>query len=288
MYMTKVWAFHAPCGPLQFSAEGWRRSACKILADGDLVVLVGTKGNETDKEERGRLLGIMEPTREVVSSLDFDLHTRPIDFDDDGNYKWPFGVLNKHAWILRDRPRLEEISSRVFSMDAALGIVRLTDAEATKVLALRRDPIEVLLPIRARARLEGEETARRRGAPPPTTTRRGVMHMRSAPAHSYVMQIEGTTANAFKIGWAFDYRVREREFNLAAMPAIGGLRYRARLFHFWETARAAFRMEQALLRTFDSRRHRSNSEIISGIAYKEIEQAWTEYLIDARSLRART
>ena len=285
MYLTKVWGFHAPCGPLQFSSEGWRKSAREILADGDLVVLVGTKGEQTNKDEQGRLLGIMEPSREVVSSLDFELQTRAIDFDDEGHYRWPFGLLNKQAWVLRDRPHLEEISSRAFNMDSALGIVALTDAEAAEVLALRRDPVEVLQPIRARARIEGEDAARRRAAPPPSTTRHGIMHMRNAPAYTYVMEIQGTTARAFKIGWAFDYRLREREFNLAAMPLLGGLRYRTRLFHLWDTARRAFAMEQTLLRRFNSRRHPSNREVITGYSHGEIESAWTDYFIAARAKR---
>ena len=98
-------------------------------------------------------------------------------------------------------------------MDAALGIVLLTAEEADRVTRLRREEVELLMPVRARARVEGDETARRKGAPPPTTMRRGIMHLRRAPAFTYAMLIEGAAKSAFKIGWAVDYRVREREFN---------------------------------------------------------------------------
>jgi len=84
--MTKVWGFDVPCGPLQFSTKGWRDRARDILRGGDLVVLVGTKGEETDPKSRGRVLEMMEPTTEVVSALDFDLNRRAVDFDDDGNH----------------------------------------------------------------------------------------------------------------------------------------------------------------------------------------------------------
>jgi hypothetical protein len=48
------------------------------------------------------------------------------------------------------------------------------------------------------------------------------MHLRRAPAYTYLMAIEGTERTAFKIGWAFDYRIRQQQFNQAALPEIGG------------------------------------------------------------------
>ena len=93
IYMTKVWGFSSPSGPLQFGANGRRETARQILKAGDLVVLVGTNGAQTSPEKQGRVLGLMEPTTEIVSSLDFDLQKRDIDFDDEGNYRWPYGLL---------------------------------------------------------------------------------------------------------------------------------------------------------------------------------------------------
>ncbi len=278
VFMTKVWGFGEPCGPLQFSTAGWRDRAREALSEGDLVAMVGTRQAPTVEDEQGRLLGLMEPTKELVSSLDFDVRKAPHDFDEDGNYRWPFGLLNRRAWIFEDRPLLKEMSERTFSMDAALGIVPLTDDEGERVLALRRRGVELLLPVRARARVEGAEAARRRAAPPPTTKRSGVMHMRRAPAYTYCMEVEGAEQHAFKIGWAFDYEVRERQFNQSSLPQIGGLRYRTRLHHLWDTARDAFAMEQALLRRFDDQRHPANREIVVGITYDDMLAAWTNRL----------
>jgi hypothetical protein len=123
-----------------------------------------------------------------------------------------------------------------------------------------REEAALLRPIQAAARIEGVEAARRRAAPPPTTKRAGIMHMRRAPAFTYAMELEGASQPAFKIGWAFDYKARERQFNLAALPQLNGLRYRAKLFQFWATAIEAFRMEQSLLRTFNRLRHPANPE----------------------------
>jgi len=209
----------------------------------------------------------------------YDLETRTIDFDDEHNYRWPYGLLNRRAWEFSEpRPLFEEISSREFGMDAASGIVPLTEQEAKRIELLPKREIPLLMPVRALARVEGEDAARRRGAPLPTTKRTGVMHYRHAPAYTYAMKIEGVPASSFKIGWAFDYKAREREFNLSSLPQLGGLRYRTRLYHLWDTARAAYRMEQAILTKFDAQRHQSNREVIYNLEYDTLEAAWVLHL----------
>lgn len=282
VYLTKVWGFEEPCGPLQFGLKGWRDRARKLLQDGDLVVLVGTQGDETAKDERGRLLGIMEPTREIVRSLDFDVRQSSTDFNEAGEYKWPFALLNRKAWILEERPLLSEITDRRFGMDSAQGIVPFTEDEAEEVLSLKSREIDLLLPVRAWARIVGADAAGRRGAPPPTTTRKGVMHLRRAPAYTYCMELIGAKHVSHKIGWAFDFKARERQFNQTALPGIGGIRYRTKLNHLSNTAMDAFRMEQALLAHFDQVRHPSNREVLHGVSYREIESAWVNFLHKGR------
>lgn len=245
-----------------------------MLGPGDLVVLVGTQGAPTLEQERGRILGMMEPTKEAVFCMDFDLPTSSQDFTEDKKYKWPFGLLNKKAWRFLDRPLLKDITSRSFHMDAASGIVALTNEEAFKVLNLARVEIPLLETVRTISRIEGEEEARRRGAPPPTTKRNGVMHLRKAPAYTYAMRIEGASPSAFKIGWAFDHKVRQRQFNLYAMSQIGGLHYQTCFAELWPTARLAFNMEQRLLLLFDHVRHNNNREVIYGVSYEDVQSAW--------------
>jgi hypothetical protein len=274
IFITKVWGFDAPVSPLQFSSPGWRNNALKQLSPGDLVVLVGTHGDETPEAIRGRLVGIMEPTKELVKSLDFAVRQRPTDFVD-GEYKWPYGLLNLKAWSLPERPLLSDISDRKFSMDSAQGIVPLTDGEAARVLALRRVEEKLLEPTANTQKvLEKKYGAAKRTAPPPTTTRTGVMHMRSAPAYTYAMQVQQANIQAFKIGWAFDVKLRAHQFNHAAMPELGGLHYVPTLTHLWDTARLAYRMEQRLLLQFYDRRHEKNNEIIVRVSPRELDIAW--------------
>jgi hypothetical protein len=73
--------------------------------------------------------------------------------------------------------------------------------EAERIEHLPRAEVPLLTPVRAVARIEGEDVARRRAAPPPTTQRAGVMHVRHAPAYTYAMKIGDANATLFKIGW---------------------------------------------------------------------------------------
>lgn len=76
------------------------------------------------------------------------------------------------------------------------------------------------------------------------------------------MEVVGAARPSFKIGWAFDVKVRARQFNQAAMPPIGGLRYEPRLSQEWGTAREAYRVERKLLERFKAKRHPENHEIL--------------------------
>src|SRR5437764_160781 len=123
VYMTKTWGFGVPSGPLQFSIAGWRDRARSTIQPGDLVVIVGTLGEETAPDERGKILGLMEPSTEVVSALDYDLIRGPQDLKGDGSYRWPFGLELKRAWRFSDpRISLAEVSERNFGREGVLGI----------------------------------------------------------------------------------------------------------------------------------------------------------------------
>lgn len=282
VYITKVWGFTSPSGPLQFSVSGWRDRAREVLRPGDLVVLVGTMGQETSEQERGRILGLLEPTRHVVSSLDYDLARGPQDYNAEGSYRWPYGLEVRNAWRFREPlSSLSDLTERRFYTDSAMGIVPLDDREAEAILRLPHDPIPVKRSARTEARISEDDGARWRAAILPTYGMR-IMQVRRVRAFTYAMTIDHAATAAIKIGWAFNYSRRERDFNQAAMPALGGLRYRTFLKEEWDTATEAFRMEQALLRQFDERRHPKNREILTDLTPMDIQDAWINYLAAKR------
>ena len=92
------------------------------------------------------------------------------------------------------------------------------------------------------------------------------------------MEIVGAAKPSIKIGWAFDWKNRERQFNQASMPEIGGLRYKTIFYEFHGSAMEAFQMEQSLLKEFDSLRHRENVEILTPLTKDQVQRSWINYL----------
>jgi hypothetical protein len=102
--------------------------------------------------------------------------------------------------------------------------------------------------------------------------------MRAFSAYTYAMEIKGPHRLAYKIGWAFDYKQRARQLNQAALPALGGVRYTPKLFHLWDTARQAFRMEQTLLNHFANYRQSDNHEVLHSVEFDNIQAFWVSYI----------
>lgn len=288
MFVSKVWGFDNPCGPLVFSSAGWRDNAAKRLKRGDRVILVGTKGDETSEPDRNRVLCMMEPSTQHVATSDFPLP--PLSdrrlFRDDGSYRWPYGLLNYHAWEFDPGLFLEAVAPRPgnpFGSAAAAGIVPLTSDEEARVLAHPHQEIPLLKSVNADQKLYGGNGTKRRGAPVPAEgVRRGIMHMRNEPAFIYWFRLELDNAIVgHKIGWAFEWKRRLNQFNSVSLSALGGVLYKAHRMQKFNTARQAFALEQRMLSAFDDRRHPNNREILTGVTLSKLEQAWDEYMTAA-------
>jgi hypothetical protein len=232
----------------------------------------------TDPDERGRLLGIMEPTAEPVMSLDFAHIHRARDLDKQGNHKWPYGLLNSRAWTLLERPRVEQVSKRKFAMDAVSGIVALNDEETDIIEALAKREAKMAVPSAGAQVRIARAGGPRFAAPPPNTTRAGIMHMRRAPASTYLFELAGASKPSFKIGWAFDWKKRLRGFNHTSMPDLGGIHYKGILTQNWHTAMEAFCMEQRLLQEFQSFRHKANGEVLFDVDRDRLKSAWYRFV----------
>lgn len=151
------------------------------------------------------------------------------------------------------------------------------------MLAHPHHEIALLRSISTDRKLYGEDEARRRNAPPPTEgVRRSIMHMRGGTAYVYWFRlVTNGKIVGHKIGWAFDWKQRLRQFNTVALSALGGLRYKVRNVQQLDTARLAFHVEQKMLRTFDGHRHRSNREVLTGIKTEAIEEVWKSCIVAA-------
>ncbi|MBS0521052.1 MAG: hypothetical protein JSR90_20285, partial [Proteobacteria bacterium] len=229
-----------------------------------------------------RLLGLMQVAPEPVSSLDFyDLaDIRPVDRDANGNYRWPFGLRVLRAWKFDGDNYLRDFADRRFGRQGVIGITELTSQETSRIMRLSHHEIGVRGALQNPARENGRRVGR--SGPPPSTTRTGVMHLRWAEAFTYAMMIEGASKLVFKIGWAFDINLRERQFNRASLPELGGLKYKVVLSQKWRTAKQAFRMEQRLLRQLSELRDAQNSEVVGPLTMHELQSIWGDYVLRAR------
>lgn len=285
VFVSKVWGFDNPCGPLVFNSAGWRDNSAAKLQPDDRVILVGTWGDETAEPDKNRILGMMEPSKVQVATSDFPLPnpTDPRVFKEDGTYRWPFGLLNIRAWEFEPGLFLDAVAPREgnpFGSAAAAGLVPLTSEEAKRVLAYPHHEIELLKSINTDRKIFGEQEAKKRGAPVPTEgVRRGVMHMRRAPAYVYWFQLViNEKIVGHKIGWAFEWKRRLGQFNSVSLSALGGLHYKPHSFQLFGTARLAYHVEQQLLTSLDQHRHRANREILTGIATSKVQEVWDKFV----------
>lgn len=283
MFLKKTWGFSDPCGPLVFSREGARDNARRVVGEGELVVIVGTKGDETAEREQGMVLGLMEPSKLPVSASSYDFGTNAKLYDEQGRFKWPFGLELRRAWRF-DEPwtTFADICDRYHGREGALSLASIEDDEERQILSLPKTEVRLLQPARVSARITGKARTGQNAAPPPSTTRRGVMHLRRAPAFTYAMRLRGAERSAYKIGWAFDWEVRNRNFNRYALPSLGGIRYEIKFTELWDTAMSAFKMEQKILNHYTSNRHPDNSEVLVGVADVDLENQWRNAVMALR------
>ena len=110
---------------------------------------------------------------------------------------------------------------------------------------------------------------------PAEAVRCGIMHMRRAPAFVYWFRLEvrGEVVG-HKIGWAFDWKQRLRQFNSISLNTLGGLLYKPSKYQLFNSASEAFRIEQQILKDCDGCRHPSNREVLSGINTPQVEEVW--------------
>jgi hypothetical protein len=227
---------------------------------------------------------MMEPSTVHVATSDFPLpHLDDRRLYKDGSFRWPYGLLNYRAWEFEPGLFLDDVAPRPgnpFGSAAAVGLVPLTSEEEARILAHPHHQIELIESVASNRKLYGQSGSKRRGAPAPTEgVRRGIMHMRNAPAFVYwFILVTDNKIVGHKIGWAFDWKQRLKQFNSVSLHPIGGLLYKAKRTQEFDTARQALHVEQELLKAFDSQRHPHNREVLRGPSTAQIEGVWNAHV----------
>jgi hypothetical protein len=99
VFFTYVWGPPGnPASPLTFASKAARSHARRALTEGDLVFTVGTRGEPTAPEHKGRVVGVFQVSDLEVNTQDYDL-PRSSDIPEfDGVSRFPFALHPIAVW----------------------------------------------------------------------------------------------------------------------------------------------------------------------------------------------
>jgi len=112
-FLKKVWGYDPQRWPvIGFGQEAGARKLEREYNTGDWLILAGTLNAPTPEDDRGRMLGMIQITntivnvKDVLDALDTDLEEH--EFDENGNFKWPFGFPYLKAFRFVNKPLLHD------------------------------------------------------------------------------------------------------------------------------------------------------------------------------------
>ena len=106
VFARRFYGFDPVTRPIvAFALEGDRDALIEASGPGDMIVFVGTMGEPTAEDDRGRLLGIAEfaripvDTKEIIDPATY----RPFDIKPDGSLIWPKALPILRAWAFNPK-----------------------------------------------------------------------------------------------------------------------------------------------------------------------------------------
>ena len=292
-FLTKVWGYSPETYPaLGFNTEGGRNKFIKESRPGDWVVLVGTKGEPTPVEMRGRLLGIVQlgkdliDVEKVLNSINTEI---PEDhFDDDGIYRWSYGLPMIQAKRFVDFPDLKdafgtylpgnEWAAFALDLEAKLGAVAVEIIESFKTKDAEIVDAPVIIQQRERSRALQLNQKGPTG-PGPSNSRSG-SERESSNAFAYLLQLNGGKKNVYKIGYSSNVKDRIIDLNKGLITGVTGYSWKGVLQQSFSNEKQAFKFEQLLHKRFVNYLVEGEREIYC-VDLKKITSAWQDELYHA-------
>lgn len=294
IFLTKVWGFSPETYPaLGFNSEGARNKYLKESKPGDWVLMAGTRGKPTNSKDQGRLLGKVQlgtdqiNVEEVIKSIGTEI---PADhYNDDGRYKWPFGLPMLKAFRFIGAPDLSELFGDYLPgtqwASYALDIQEKLGEEAiTKVLSLKVEKANIIdapAIIRQRERHDAlvlNRTKTGKTGPEPSDSRSGSNNKRTS-ASTYLLQLyhQEKPKNIFKVGYSSDTSTRLSDLNKGLLPTVTKYCWKLILTQEFQTAKHAYDYEQLIHKRLHDKRVENEQEIYS-TELKFIRSAWSDIL----------
>ncbi len=257
VFLTKVWGF----GPETYPALGFHRDGARLKflresKPGDWVVMAGTKGDDTARHQRGRLLGMVQlgaDAIDVEAVLESVGTPIPQEHYLDGSYRWPHGLPMLAARRFTPQPDLKStLGSYLPGLQWAAFALNLREALGSAAVAaiesLPYAEVDIIeSPIIARQRSRAATLARARRTGPGPSTHRRASDLAPGEGLTYLLQLVGTRRSVFKVGYTKrDLGVRVGELDGGLVGEISGLSWRPRLSQPFPSASDAYRFEQEL------------------------------------------
>lgn len=270
VFFTYVWgAPGEPAWPLTFSTKDARAHARNVLSEGDLLFTVGTKGEPTVDEQRGRVLGLYRLSEFEVNTQDYRGLRIKSAADKASFERFPFALHPISVWEITS-------TNNVFSalvgpltnnhhLQAQTKVVELDPVTAEPLLAMERREVTPAVPKtlfgQGLVALQNSKLApKHEGAFEGSFTPHDVWYL-----YALVLRDARKRELAFKIGYSHDPEKRAESFDGMIAGEVTGLSWRVYLKQPTASEDAARSIEQALLGRYAAKRLASNGEVISGV-----------------------
>lgn len=248
-------------GAFGFSHERVRDNLARELKSGDWVLSIGTMGEPTPENLRGRLLALMQLGRRQVVTQDY---VEPNHWNEhlasNGGYpRWPYGLPIVAAEVFDNLLPYKDVIIPRFRdqnlhMKLASNYEKLSADEERRVLQLPRT-LAPLIYSAHNSSFQANLLPRRPGPKPSSSVR--TLTPKSGPAATYVMRLEGELAASLfpkslggailKGGFSNDPSRRLAEVN-SFYPAPAKLRWKLEWQQWHKDELNAYALEQEFFR----------------------------------------
>lgn len=270
VFFTYVWGPPGtPAWPMTFATKAARSHARKVLAEGDLVFTVGTKGKPTAPQDQGRVLGVFRVSDLEVNTQDYGLPRRQENPEFDSVTRFPFALHPIAVWeITSPENKFAELVGPLtpnHHLQAQSKVVELDEITAEPLLALDRREVPPALPKTdfgkgLVAQKNSKLAPKHQGSFTGTFGDHDIWYV-----YTLVLRDAKKKALAVKVGYSNAPEAREAAYNGPLAEEVTGFGWRVDAKQPTASEDTAREIEQAVLAKYEKHKLASNGEILSGV-----------------------